>query len=356
MSVTPYGRVLEPLSRFVSGGGDASRPGRRSAAPTREYWERACAETATLLRDGGRWRARVGAGPGDGDHRMDVRTAPEKTALGRDVAYRMALALAEAIDNHFRTPQARVKQALRRVVGMATPTVMSHACSRSRLQSVRRRQPLVREPRVCVGTPRICLGGAARTAQSPGASLAQSHRTAHPRQQCTNESADRAMSRVTDQTPRTDVLFARAVSAEARRDFAAAEEVYHALVRESRDPVWSMELGGFLDRRDRNADAVVAYHQALESDPHIVRARLELCRLYSPSRLNEPVEATKYGEAALAAYRSLAAGPDGPHPSGGEGQSLMCLADTLRVGGSADRRAGATACRDGAGRLRRSRV
>src|SRR6185503_1206105 len=119
--------------------------------------------------------------------------------------------------------------------------------------------------------------------------------------------------------------------------FAAAEEDYRALVTANpRDSMWLMELGAFLDRRERSADAAAVYRNAMALDARLVRPRLELCRLYSPSRLNEPVEARKYGEMALAGYRALAG--EG-QPSGGEAQSLLCLTDVLRAGNSNERSA-----------------
>jgi tetratricopeptide (TPR) repeat protein len=123
-----------------------------------------------------------------------------------------------------------------------------------------------------------------------------------------------------------DALFAQAVSAEARQDIETAERGYRALTdRRPGDPTWTMELAGFFDRQTRNADAVALYHAALTLDPRLVRPRLELCRLYSPSRLNELADAKTNGQAALSAYRAIGA-------RGGEAQSLLCLADTLAVG------------------------
>ena len=117
----------------------------------------------------------------------------------------------------------------------------------------------------------------------------------------------RALSFITPNTPAPDALFVRAVADEARRAFIPAEADYRALVAANpRDSMWVMELGAFLDRRERSADAAQVYREALSLDTRLVRPRLELCRLYSPSRLNEPIEARKYGEAALAGYRALA--------------------------------------------------
>ena len=145
------------------------------------------------------------------------------------------------------------------------------------------------------------------------------------------ETADRAVSLLRSRTPLGDALFVRAVAAEARRDAEAAESFYRALTRERPDdPTWAMELGGFLDRQARNADAVSVYHTVLDMDDQFPRPELELCRLYSPSRLNEPVEARKYGEAALRGYGAVGA-------RAGEAQSLLCLTDTLAVGTNDER-------------------
>jgi tetratricopeptide (TPR) repeat protein len=336
VAVTPYARVLEPLGRFVDANADVSS--REAVTAVAASTGAAHVLVPTLLRDGGEWRARV-----ELRDRATTTTAwvfetpAEKTALSRAAAYSLTLALADAIDDHFTTRPAWLKQAIRRVFGSLRGVVVPHVQSLEAAKafeegsrwyehlefaSARRAFELAvqQDPR----NP-LALAWLSRAAQ-----LTRDNEQAI-------EVADQSTSRLTDQTPRTDALFVRAVAAEAKRDVVAAEEAYRTLTAESPDASWSLELGGFLDRRDRNADAAVAYHQALERDPQLVRPRLELCRLYSPSRLNEPVEAKKNGEAALASYRSLARGPDGPRPSGGEGQSLMCLADTLRVGSVADR-------------------
>jgi tetratricopeptide (TPR) repeat protein len=140
------------------------------------------------------------------------------------------------------------------------------------------------------------------------------------------DAAARIESAVIDDTAEVDALFAQAVSAEARRDMETAERAYRALTdRRPGDPAWTMELAGFFDRQARNADAVAMYHAALTLDPRLVRPRLELCRLYSPSRLNELADAKTHGQAALSAYQAIGA-------RGGEAQSRLCLADTLVVG------------------------
>jgi tetratricopeptide (TPR) repeat protein len=145
------------------------------------------------------------------------------------------------------------------------------------------------------------------------------------------DAAAQSMAAVTFRTPDVDALFAQAVASEARRDMEGAERAYRGLVAaRPNDTTWTMELAAFLDRQVRSNEAVTAYHDALKADPRLLRPRLELCRLYAPSKLNEPLESRKQGQAALDAYRAIGA-------SGGEGQSLLCLADTLVGGNAADR-------------------
>jgi len=336
VSVTSYARVLEPLSQFVSAGADVSS--REAVTAIAANSGDALVLVPTLLRDGAEWRARVELRDrATATTAWTYETVVEKTALSRDAAYRLALSLAEGINSHFRTPEARLKYAVMRWLGMTDAAVVAHVQSLEAAQAFEEGSRWY-ESLEYAAARRSFAAAVQRDPRNPLA-LAWLSRAAQLTRDNNQaiEAADQALSRVTDQTPRSDVLFVRAVSAEARRDYVVAEGAYRALTSQRRDPGWAMELGGFLDRRDRSADAVVAYHQALDSDPRAVRARLELCRLYSPSRLNEPVEARKHGEAALAGYRALATGPDGPRPSGGEGQSLLCLADTMRVGAGADR-------------------
>jgi FimV-like protein len=334
--VTPYARVLEPLGRFVSVGTDVSS--RDAIDAVEANTGAALVLVPTLLREGGDWRARVELRDrATATTAWSYETAAEKTALSKDAAYRLALALAEAIEDHFRTPLARARRTLMRLVGLADASPAAHVQS---LEAAKAFEEASRSyENIEYAAARRAFASAVRHDPRNPLALAWLSRTAQLTRDENQaiESADQALSRLTGRTPRMDVLFVRAVSAEARRDFAAAEEAYRALTTESPEPLWSMELGAFLDRRERNADAVVAYRRVLDQDPNLMRARLELCRLYSPSRLNEPVEARKNGEAALAGYRSLAGGGDTLRPSGGEGQSLMCLTDTLRVGSSAER-------------------
>ena len=144
------------------------------------------------------------------------------------------------------------------------------------------------------------------------------------------DAAEQAMRLVADRAPTPSRSWVRAIAAEGRGDFVAAERQYGALVdSEPGVATWLMELGFFEDRRLKSADAIAAFSAALASDSRIARAHLELCRMYSPARQNEPANAKTHGNQALSAYR--AAGD-----RSGEAQALLCLADTLRLGNAAD--------------------
>jgi hypothetical protein len=120
-----------------------------------------------------------------------------------------------------------------------------------------------------------------------------------------------------------------AVAAESRRDNATSERRYTELIARAPDePLWLGELAGFEDRRGRAAVAIATYRRALALDAGLVPVRVELCRLYN--RIGETANAKEQGDAALAAYRGLG-------NQAGEGQALMCLVDSLRLGTSAQR-------------------
>jgi tetratricopeptide (TPR) repeat protein len=62
----------------------------------------------------------------------------------------------------------------------------------------------------------------------------------------------------------------------------------------------------------------------------VIRAHLELCRLYSPSRLNEPVLARQHGEWLLTRSQRM-------QNRVAKTQALWCLSDVLREGAEAER-------------------
>ena len=331
LRVIPYGRVLEILRRFIRDESDVSSRDAIQAITAATGAE--LVVVPTLLRDGGSWRARVELrDPRTSSNVWVHETSPEISSLTRDVAYRSALSLAEDLEAHLKSRRTSVIDGLRRAwpwsseeragrwqsidiakafaEGTAWYEDFEYAQARDAFRRASALDP--RNP--------VLLAWVSRSAQ-----LVRAEDEA-------TEAADRAVSLVTTRTPHADVLFVRAVAAEARRDATGAEGFYRELTRMwPDDPTWAIELGGFFDRQARNVDAVSEYHIALGLSDQLPRPQLELCRLYSPSRLNEPVEARKYGETALRAYSALGA-------RAGEAQSLLCLTDTLAVGTNDERR------------------
>jgi len=325
LQVTPYGRVLEVLRRFLHQKADVSN--RDAIQSLTANTGATLVVVPTLLRDGGAWRARVELRDPQTSNSVWVHeTKPETSSLTRDVAFRLATLLADDIDAHLRSSRTSARHALAWVLpssrrerpgrvrsldvakafadGTAAYEDLEYAQARKAFRAAVDLDP--RSP--------LLLAWLSRAAQ-----LAKEESEA-------TEAAARIESTVGDQASEVDGLFAQAVSAEARREMDAAERAYRALTdRRPGDPMWTMELAGFFDRQARNADAVAQYHAALTLDPRLVRPRLELCRLYSPSRLNELAESKAHGQAALSAYQGIGA-------RGGEAQSLLCLADTFAVG------------------------
>jgi serine/threonine-protein kinase len=325
LQVTPYSRVLEVLRRFQQQKADVSN--RDAIQAITSNTGASLVVVPTLLRNGGAWSARVELrDPRTSNSVWVHETSAETSSLTRDVAFRLAMALADDIDAHLRSNRTTVLRAATSVLpsgGRGRPgrartldVVKAFTDGTSAYEDLEYAQARKAFRAAVDLDPRnpFLLAWLSRAAQ-----LAKEEAEA-------TEAADRIESTISDDAAEVDVLFARAVSAEARREVDAAERAYRALTeRRPGDPAWTMELAAFFDRQARNADAVAQYHAALTLDPRLVRPRLELCRLYSPSRLNELADAKTQGQAALSAYQGLGA-------RGGEAQSLLCLADILAVG------------------------
>jgi len=331
LHVTPYSRVLEVLRRFVGEGSDVSN---------RDAIQAITASTGatlvvmpTLLREGATWRARVELrDPQTANNLWEHETSSETSSLTRDVAYRLAMVLSADIETHLKSRRTGVIETLMRLwpFGGHEPPGRLRSLDAAKafadgtawyddLEYAQARRSFHAAVDLDPRNP-VLLAWLSRAAQ-----LLKDDGEA-------TDAADRAVSSLTTRTPRVDELFVRAVAAEAHRDITSAERLLRELIAERPDEAtWAMELGGFLDRQTRRTDAVAAYHKALMLDKGNLRARLELCRLYNPSRLNEPAEARTQGEAALAGYRAIGA-------RGGEAQSLLCLVDTLVVGKDDERK------------------
>jgi tetratricopeptide (TPR) repeat protein len=154
------------------------------------------------------------------------------------------------------------------------------------------------------------------------------------------DAGNRAAALTTDQLSDVDRAFVAAVVAESRGNAAIAEARYRELLADHPDEyAWIVEFAAFRDRGGFAREAVEAFHRALSLERGAVRPHMELCRLYSPSGLNEPALAKEQGRLALAGYK--AAGDPG-----GEAQALWCLTDVLRAGTDAERREARTNAED----------
>jgi len=329
--VPPYERMLQIVRRFLLARTDVS---------SREVIQALTANTQaqfvlvpTLLYENGSWRARVEV--------RDTMTAtnvaaydtdPVVSSLTKETAHGLMGSLVGRVQQHFAQTgprRAHIRDFLTRVAGRQAPAIVpplrtleAAKAFDDGLQAYEQLEYAAAK----TGFERA----AAIDVRSPLAFAWLSRVAVLMRQ---NESAqqagDRAASLLDTRTSAVDRLFVEAVSLEARREGAAAEAKYRDLVaRQPDEPAGLVELAAFQDRRGRAVDAVASYHQALAMDPQLARPHLELCRLYN--RLTESANAKREGQIALTAYRALG-------NRGGEGQSLMCLTDGLRLGSEDER-------------------
>jgi len=325
LSVTPYSRLLEIVRRFEQEGSDVSSRDAIQAitANTQASW----VVVPTLLRDGGSWRARVELrDPRTANSIWTHETTRETSSLTHEVAHRLTSILAEDIDARLSSRRTATVKALLGLLPFGRRERPGHVRSLEvakaladgigwydDLEYAKARQAFrtaanldARNPLVLAWLSRVAL-----VMRDENAAL---------------DAAERSLPLLTAEVAPVDAVFVEAVAAEARRDLATAERKYRALrAQRPDDPSLVMELAGFFDRQARNADAVVEYHEALRLDERLLRPQLELCRMYSPSRLNEPASARTHGGNALDGYRTLGTQAE-------EGQSLLCLADVLALG------------------------
>ena len=323
LRVLPYDRLLPILRRFLLSGSDVSSREAIQAVETRAAPQFVI--VPTLLYDNGSWRGRAEVRNRETATNIAVfETDPVTSSLIKDTVYNLVISIAGEIQEHFKTtwpgrpftarpPSARIDTldaAADFERGVSAYEQLEYAAARDFFASTAKQDP--GNPLPFAWASRVLL-------------LMRQDRMAI-------DAADRAVRLVQTDTPEPDALFTAAVSAEARRNFDAAELRYRALTERYPDEAgWLAELAGFLDRRGRTADAIATYHAALRLDANFERPYLELCRLYSPTRLNDPANAKEHGRLAVSKYRDLGS------PTG-EGQALWCLTDTLRVGGDDERR------------------
>jgi tetratricopeptide (TPR) repeat protein len=330
----PYRRVLQALQRFSRGenGDITSRDAVQSiatdvGAPT--------IVIPTLLYDSpsGAWRARVEFRNVNTATNLHVaETAPIVSTLSKDTVYELANGVGAIVSDYFASVQTRVRTSLGSMVGGREARL--GAASMRTLDAVEAFERGIRayEALEYADALQAFQSAAALDSRHPSPPAWMSRIARLQTQWDTaREAGDRAVSLLTATTAPTDVLFAQAVSAEARRDNDEAGEKYRALSTSVPDePFWLLELAAFQDRAGKTADAVASYHTLLERDPQMIRPHLELCRLYNSTRMNESGLARQHGGQARDRYAAVG-------DEVGEGLALLCLADILRVGSSQDR-------------------
>jgi len=333
IKVLPHARLLEVLRPFREEGRDIASREALHAVGTQTGVRSLI--VPTMLRENNGWKLRVEFRSPDTAVNDGLYETPSvMSPLPKDAVYELMGLLPPVVIEHFLVKGPRRSAAL---------AVLAHLVGRGRSLSRTRWQSLDAASSFEQGVDayegfeyaaaRAAFADAARRdARNPLAKAWQSRAALLMRQdRDAVDAGDAARLLLTVDTPESDRLFVEAAAAEARHDHETAGARYRALVsRHPDEPTWLLELGGFQDREGAALDAVATYHQALELDGDLSRAHLELCRLYSPSRLNEPVLARQHGERLLAQSRRI-------ENRVAETQALWCLSDVLREGADADR-------------------
>jgi tetratricopeptide (TPR) repeat protein len=330
--VLPYERLQEIVQQFRDGGGDISSPQAIAAIAAQRQASALLVPALVYDRANREWKGRVAVRSSTGDTRT-LETDPIESSLAKDTAYRLAVALAGLIGDHFADeapPWVRAGQAIRARLGAAPGPASSRLRTLDAAAAFERGLHWYEQVELAAAAD--AFSAAAEADPRDALSLAWQSRLAVLMRQDGRavEMAESAVDVARDQLRAGDRLFIDAVVEEARRNAPAAEARYRELASRWPDSVsgW-LELAGFLDRQGRTTDALNAYQQALELDPRLPRAHVELCRLHA--RADEPALAMKHGETARAVYGAL-------RHEAGQAQALWCLADVLRSGNDAERR------------------
>ena len=316
--VVPYARLLQIVRRFLTGATDMS---------SREAIQAVTANTGagtvvvpTLVYENGEWRGRAEIqDAATGTNAAVYNTEPIASSLPKDTAYSLTAQLAQQIEQHFAThgpgASSTVRAASARLRTLDAAKAFEQGINAyEELEYATARQAFVQAVEQDGRNP-LALAWLSR--------VSQIFRDG----QAASDAAERASGLVTEETPHPDALFVGAVLAEARRDTAAAEARYRDLIAAFPDePAYVLELAGFQDRQGQNAAAITTLQQVLMQDREQPRVDLDLCRLYN--RVNEAPRARQHARDALAKFMKLGA-------RGGEGQTLFCLTDALRVGDAA---------------------
>jgi serine/threonine protein kinase/tetratricopeptide (TPR) repeat protein len=333
--VLPHQRLLEIVRAFQADGRDIS--GRDALHTIATQSRSRMIIVPILVRESNGWKMRLEfRDPQTAANAGVYETTPIVSALSKETVYRLTARLAPAIFAQFATHGPR-RAAIAHRLWFDVLVGRAPAESPPRLRSLEAAKAfedgVSANEQFEFAAARDAFAKAAELDPMNPIPLAWQSRLAAllRHDQDAMETAERARLLLKTDTRDLDRLFVEAVAAEAHREQATAAARYHALVAHQPDePAWLIELGGYLDRQGETMGAVDAFHRALSIDDTLIRPHLELCRLYSPSRLNEATLARRHGERALESYRTIG------HASG-EAQARFCLTDVLRAGNEAER-------------------
>jgi|SoiMethySBSTD1v2_1073268.scaffolds.fasta_scaffold00036_119 tetratricopeptide (TPR) repeat protein len=317
IAVMPWNETLEHLRGSIASGADPSSGGLFKAAIAET--PNALIVVPTIFYDGGFWRGRVDLQNGQTGTRVATfETSRRASSLPKDVADHLVRELAAWLREYFAGPWRVLTYRTGSTGGRfgsldATRHFEEGLRAVEEFEYARARESFASAATADPQSP-LPYAWLSRVLQAMG-------RTEEAR-----EAAERAAGLVHAGVTRLDQLFVAAVVAESKADEAAATARYQELADSfGGEAQWLMELGAWFERRGEYEGAVKAYQEALVRRSGLVRPHLELCRLYSPSRLNETVRAEDQGRLARTEYarrgdRAL------------EAQALFCLIDVLRVG------------------------
>jgi tetratricopeptide (TPR) repeat protein/tRNA A-37 threonylcarbamoyl transferase component Bud32 len=331
--VTPYERLLQivrPFRDTPAAGGD--RPALLEAVAA--HTGAGTIVVPMLVREGNAWKARAEIR----DARTSavvtrVETASVTSALPKDSAYELTVQLAAALDDHFLSSgprRAAIREWARRLRA-ERPAPAPRLGTLDAAGAFER--GIDAYERMEYAAARDAFGEAAEEAPRNPLPLAWKSRVAALMRQDrdADESADSAARLDATVLPEPDRLIVAAAIADRRDPQRALARYEEIAARYPDEPTWLLDVAAVQDRLGQPRDAEATYQRALALDERLPRPHLELCRLYSPTRLNVSTAARQHGEAALQAYVNLA-------NRGGEAQARWCLSDVLLAGGDDDRR------------------
>jgi tetratricopeptide (TPR) repeat protein len=325
----PYERLIEIIRPFRTHSGDSSS--REAIQAIATFSGARVLIVPTILREGVAWKAALEFRDPSTGASERYETSPVVSSLMKEAVYGLIPVLTNAVSDRFATGPSRLGRKLRQL--LHRPPTLPQLRMRSLdavadlekgLDAYERQELHAAKAAFASAADRDSSNPLPLTWQSRIATLMRRDREAV-------DAATQAERLLGSATRETDRWFVQAVNAEARRDRATAGAMYQKLVdSHPHHAGWLMERAGFEDRQGRMSDAVASYHAALALDGSLIRPHVELCRLYTPTRMNEPALAKQHAERALTRYSALG-------NESGQAQARWCLADVLRTGTNQER-------------------